>query len=89
LTSIIIGLAQALGETAPLLMIGMVATVFSYPATPLDPATALPVQIFMWSGQPERGFVARTSAGIMILLTVLICMNAFAVVLRKKFERRW
>jgi phosphate transport system permease protein len=89
LTSIIIGLAQALGETAPLLMIGMVATVFSYPATPLDPATALPVQIFMWSGQPERGFVARTSAGIMILLTVLICMNAFAVILRKKFERRW
>ncbi|MDF1748935.1 MAG: phosphate ABC transporter, permease protein PstA, partial [Alphaproteobacteria bacterium] len=50
---------------------------------------ALPVQIFMWSGQPERGFVARTSAGIMILLTVLICMNAFAVILRKKFERRW
>ncbi|WP_420419413.1 phosphate ABC transporter permease PstA [Pacificispira sp.] len=89
LTSIIIGLAQALGETAPLLMIGMVATVFTYPETPMDPATALPVQIFMWSGLPERGFVARTSAGIMVLLTFLIFMNAVAVYLRKKFERRW
>ncbi|WP_319637394.1 phosphate ABC transporter permease PstA [Pacificispira spongiicola] len=89
LTSIIIGLAQALGETAPLLMIGMVATVFTYPATPMDPATALPVQIYMWSGLPERGFVARTSAGIMVLLGFLIFMNALAVFLRKKFERRW
>ena len=89
LTSIIIGLAQALGETAPLLMIGMVATVFTYPGTPLDPSTALPVQIYMWSGLPERGFVARTSAGIMVLLALLIFMNALAVYLRKKFERRW
>jgi len=89
LTSIIIGLAQALGETAPLLMIGMVAFVMGFPGTPVDPATALPVQIYMWSGLPERGFVARTSAGIMILLAFLIFMNMAAVFLRKKFERRW
>ena len=89
LTSIIIGLAQALGETAPLLMIGMVAFVVQYPGSPIDPATALPVQIYMWSNLPERGFVARTSAGIMVLLMFLVFMNAIAVYLRKKFERRW
>ncbi|SDG77595.1 phosphate ABC transporter permease PstA [Roseospirillum parvum] len=89
LTSIIIGLAQALGETAPLLMIGMVAFVVDHPSTPLDAATALPVQIYMWSGLPERGFVARTSAAIVVLLGFLIIMNASAVWLRRKFERRW
>lgn len=89
LTSIIIGLAQALGETAPLLMIGLTAAVYDFPGTPLDPASALPALIYDWSTEPERGFVARTSAGIVVLLTFLIFMNALAVYLRKKFERRW
>ena len=89
LTGTIIGMAQALGETAPLLMIGMVAFVTDYPATPMDPATALPVQIYMWATLPERGFVERTSAGIMVLLAFLVFMNALAIWLRKRFERRW
>lgn len=89
LTGLIIGLARALGETAPLIMIGMVAAVFEVPSSPFDPATALPVQIYMWSGMPERGFVALTSAAIIILLVFLLTMNATAVVLRKRFERRW
>ena len=89
LTGTIIGMAQALGETAPLLMIGMVAFIVDQPATPLDPATALPVQIFMWAGAPERAFVARTSAAIIVLLGFLVVMNATAVWLRSKFERRW
>jgi phosphate transport system permease protein len=89
LTGLIIGLAHALGETAPLIMIGMVAAVFDIPGGPLDPATALPVQIYMWAGLPERGFVALTSAAIMILLAFLLTMNATAVILRKRFERRW
>lgn len=89
LTGTIIGMAQALGETAPLLMIGMVAFVVDIPGGFTDPSTALPVQIFMWADFPERGFVARTSAAIMVLLAFLICMNALAVVLRKRFERRW
>jgi phosphate transport system permease protein len=89
LTGLIIGLARALGETAPLIMIGMVAAVFEVPSSPLDPATALPVQIYMWAGMPERGFVALTSAAIIILLVFLLTMNATAVVLRKRFERRW
>ena len=89
LTGLIIGLARALGETAPLIMIGMVAAVFEIPSSPFDPATALPVQIYMWAGMPERGFVALTSAAIMILLVFLLTMNATAVVLRKRFERRW
>jgi len=89
MTGTIIALAHAIGETAPLLMIGMVAQVFNIPATPLDPATALPVQIYMWSGEQERGFVPRTSAAIVVLLAFLITMNAIAIYLRKKFERRW
>ena len=89
LTGTIIGMAQALGETAPLLMIGMVATVVDYPSSPLGEATALPVQIFMWATLDDRGFVERTSAGIMVLLAFLVFMNAFAIWLRKKFERRW
>jgi phosphate transport system permease protein len=89
LTGLIIGLARALGETAPLIMIGMVAAVFEIPSSPLDPATALPVQIYMWAGMPERAFVGLTSAAIMILLAFLLTMNATAVVLRKRFERRW
>ncbi len=89
MTGTIIALAHAIGETAPLLMIGMVAQVFNYPATPLDPSTALPVQIYMWAGEQERGFVPRTSAAIIVLLAFLITMNAVAIYLRKKFERRW
>ncbi|EDY86078.1 phosphate ABC transporter, permease protein PstA [gamma proteobacterium HTCC5015] len=89
LTGTIIGMAQALGESAPLLMIGMVAFVAEVPQGITDPATVLPVQIFQWADLPERGFVERTSAAIMVLLAFLIAMNAFAVYLRKRFERRW
>ncbi len=89
LTGSIIGAAQALGETAPLLMIGMVAFIADAPAGPLDPATVLPVQIFIWADSPERAFAERTAAAIMVLLGFLICMNATAVWLRKRFERRW
>jgi phosphate transport system permease protein len=89
LTGTIIGMAQALGESAPLLMIGMVAFIVDIPGGPTDPATALPVQIYLWADSPERGFVERTSAAIMVLLAFLISMNALAVYLRKKFERRW
>ena len=83
------GMARALGETAPLLMIGMVAFIADVPASMGDPATVLPVQVFLWADSPERGFVERTSAAIMVLLAFLIAMNAIAVVLRKRFERRW
>ncbi|GJL76102.1 phosphate ABC transporter permease PstA [Nitrosomonas sp.] len=89
LTGTIIGMAQALGETAPLLMIGMVAFIVDVPSNVFDPATVLPVQIFLWADSPERAFVERTSAAIMVLLAFLIAMNALAVMLRKKFERRW
>ncbi len=89
LTGTIIGMARALGETAPLLMIGMVAFIVDIPAGFTDPATALPVQIFLWADSPERAFVERTSAAIMVLLAFLITMNAAAVILRKRFERRW
>lgn len=89
LTGTIIGMAQALGETAPLLMIGMVAFIVTVPGSVFDPATVLPVQIFLWADSPERGFVERTSAAIMVLLAFLIVMNAIAVILRKRFERRW
>lgn len=89
LTGTIIGLAQALGETAPLLMIGMVAFVKDFPTTPFEPATALPVQIYMWAGAAERAFVERTSAAILILLAFLAVMNITAVLLRRRFERRW
>jgi phosphate transport system permease protein len=89
LTGTIIGLAKALGETAPLLMIGMVAFVVDYPKTPLDPATALPVQIYMWSTAQERGFVERTSGAAIVLLLFLLCMNLIAVILRRRFERKW
>jgi phosphate transport system permease protein len=89
LTGTIIGLAQALGETAPLLMIGMVAFIVDIPGSFTDPATVLPVQIYLWADSPERAFVAKTSAAIMVLLAFLIMMNALAVLLRKRFERRW
>ena len=89
LTGTIIGMAQALGETAPLLMIGMVAFIVDIPGGFTDPATVLPVQIYIWADSPERAFVERTSAAIMVLLAFLITMNALAVFLRKRFERRW
>ncbi|GAB7078953.1 phosphate ABC transporter permease PstA [Megalodesulfovibrio paquesii] len=89
LTGAIIGMARALGETAPLLMIGMVAFIVDVPQGITDAATALPVQIYLWSDSPERGFREKTSAAIMVLLVFLLAMNALAVVLRKKFERRW
>ena len=89
LTGTIIGMAQALGETAPLLMIGMVAFIVDVPGGVAEPATVLPVQIFMWADFAERMFIAKTSAAIIVLLAFLITMNAAAIVLRKKLERRW
>jgi phosphate transport system permease protein len=89
LTGTIIGLAQALGETAPLLLIGMNAFITSAPESMLDSATALPTQIFIWADSPERGFVSRTSAAILVLLAFLVLMNGLAVFLRRRLERRW
>lgn len=89
LTGTIIGLAQALGETAPLLLIGMNAFITSPPGGIMEASTALPTQIYIWADSPERGFVARTSAGILVLLGFLLVMNAIAVVLRQRLERRW
>lgn len=89
LTGTIIGMAQALGETAPLLMIGMVAFVADIPHGILDPSTVMPVQIYLWSDSPERAFTERTSAAIMVLLAFLVVMNFIAVIFRKKFERKW
>ena len=89
LTGTIIGLARALGETAPLLLIGMVAFVADAPGNPLQPATALPVQIFMWTNEAERAFVERTSGAIIVLLVFLAIMNITAIILRRRFERRW
>ncbi len=89
LTGTIIGMARALGESAPLLMIGMVAFIVDKPSGPLDSATALPVQIFLWFDIPERAFIERTSGAIIVLLLFLLAMNGTAVWLRKKFERRW
>ena len=89
LTGTIIGMAQALGETAPLLMIGMVAFIVDIPGGITDPATVLPVQIFMWADFAERMFIHKTSAAIIVLLAFLITMNIGAIWLRKKLERRW
>lgn len=89
LTGTIIGMAQALGETAPLLMIGMVAFVVDVPGFINDPSTVLPVQIFLWSDSPERAFLERTSGAILVLLSFLIIMNTTAVILRRRLERRW
>ncbi|MBN9029489.1 MAG: phosphate ABC transporter, permease protein PstA [Rhizobiales bacterium 63-7] len=89
LTGTIIGLAHALGETAPLLLIGMVAFVADIPGSPMEPSTALPVQIYMWANEAERAFVERTSGAIIVLLLFLIVMNLGAILLRRRFERRW
>ncbi|WP_419909322.1 phosphate ABC transporter permease PstA [Hoeflea sp.] len=89
LTGTIIGLAQALGETAPLLLIGMNAFITSPPEGVFSASTALPTQIYIWADSPERGFVSRTSAAILVLLGFLVVMNGLAVFLRNRFERRW
>ncbi len=89
LTGTIIGMAQALGETAPLLMIGMVAFIVDIPQSIIDPATVLPIQVYLWADSPERGFLEKTSAAILVLLVFLIVMNALAIYLRKKFEKKW
>ena len=93
LTGTIIGLAQALGETAPLLLIGMVAFVREYPAAPpegfFDPASALPVQVYNWTTRADPAFVERASGAIIVLLVFLLAMNTLAIILRRRFERRW
>ena len=89
MTGTIIGMARALGESAPLLMIGMVAFIVDIPGGFTDPSTVLPVQIYLWADSPERAFVERTSAATMVLLAFLITMNALAVMVRKRFEKRW
>lgn len=89
LTGAIIGMARALGETAPLLMIGMVAFIVDVPKGITDPSTVLPVQVYLWADSPERAFVERTSGAIIVLLAFLVVMNAAAVILRNRFERRW
>ncbi len=89
LTGTIIGMARALGETAPLLLIGMRAFIVTPPGSVFEPATVLPVQIFLWSDQVSRGFVEKTSAAIIVLLIFLLAMNAIAIYLRNRFETRW
>jgi phosphate transport system permease protein len=93
LTGTILGLASALGETAPLLLIGMVAFVDNYPAAPmegfLDPATALPVQVYGWAQRADPAFIERSSGAIIVLLVFLVVMNVLAILLRRRFERRW
>jgi phosphate transport system permease protein len=89
LTGTILAVARALGETAPLLMIGMIAFIADIPGSVTDPATVLPVQVFLWSDLPEAGFQSRTAAAILVLLVLLFCINALAIYLRNKFERRW
>ena len=89
LSGTIIGLAQALGETPPLILIGMVAFVNTIPGSPMDPAASLPVQIYIWAESAERGFVEKVSACIMVLLGFLIIMNLFAQIIRHKFEKKW
>jgi phosphate transport system permease protein len=89
LTGAIIGMSRALGESAPLLMIGMVAFIVDVPGSFSDPATALPVQIYLWADSPERAFAERTSAAIIVLLGFLLIMNLTAVILRRRMERKW
>jgi phosphate transport system permease protein len=89
LTGTIIGMARALGETAPLLMIGMRAFIATPPGSITDPASVLPVQIFLWSDEVDRGFVENTSAAIIVLLIFMLLMNGLAIYLRNRFERRW
>lgn len=89
ITGTIIAMAQALGETAPLLLIGMVAFVTGTPRSPTDPAATLPVQIFLWSDSADPAWAARTSAAVLVLLTIMIGLNALAIYLRHRLEKRW
>jgi phosphate transport system permease protein len=89
LTGSIIGLAQAMGETAPLIIIGMIAFIPDAPGSIMDASTVMPAQLFTWAGMPERMYIEKTAAGIMVLLSVLISLNAIAIYLRKKFEVKW
>ena len=89
LTGSIIGLAQAMGETAPLIIIGMIAFIPDAPSMVTQAATVMPAQLFTWAGMPERMYIEKTAAGIMVLLTVLISLNALAIYLRKKYEVKW
>jgi phosphate transport system permease protein len=89
MTGTILAISRALGETAPLLMIGMVAFIADIPKDFIDPTTVLPVQIYLWSDSPEAGFAEKTAAAILVLLSVLILFNLVAIILRKKFERKW
>ncbi len=89
LTGSIIGLAQAIGETAPLIIIGMIAFVPDAPTSILDASTVLPAQIFTWAGMPERAYIERTAAGILVLLSILGVLNGLAIYLRKKLEVKW
>lgn len=89
LTGSIIGMARALGESAPLIMIGMVAFIVDIPTSPFDSSAALPVQVYLWADSPERGFVEKTSAAIMVLLMFLLLMNSLAIWLRNKYEIKW
>lgn len=89
LTGSIIALAQAMGETAPLIIIGMIAFIPDAPTSIMEAATVMPAQIFTWSGMPERAYIERTAAGILVLLGVLLSLNALAIYLRKKFEKKW
>jgi phosphate transport system permease protein len=88
-TGTIIGLSRAFGETAPLLLIGMVAFVVDIPGSITDPATALPVQIYIWADSPERAFVAKTSAATLVLILLLVLINLAAVIMRKRYELKW
>ena len=89
LTGTIIGMAQALGETAPLLMIGMVAFIADTPSSVTDPSSVLPVQVYLWADSPERGFIEKTGGAIIVLLAFLLMMNSLAIYLRNKFETRY
>jgi phosphate transport system permease protein len=89
LTGAILGLARAFGETAPLLMIGMVAFIADVPRSFTDAATVLPVQIYLWSDLPELAFQSKTAAAILVLVSILFCLNGLAIYLRRRFERRW
>jgi phosphate transport system permease protein len=89
MTGSIIGMAQAMGETAPLIIIGMIAFIPDSPSSIFEAATVMPAQIFTWASMPERAYIERTAAGIMVLLTILLSLNALAIYLRKKYEVKW
>ena len=89
MTGVILSVARAFGETAPLLMIGMVAFIADAPKTFTDPATTLPVQVYLWANNPELGFVEKTAAAIMVLLTFMVFINLLAIYIRRRFEIKW